>query len=191
MFETSVIEMSRTALETNLGFIRDLIGSERKLSCVVKGNAYGHGIEEYIPLAEQCGVDHFSVFSADEAVLVFQAKRKSTEVVIMGSVDDDALAWAIDNGIEFWVFEAGRLEQALKLAQDMGKKAKIHIELETGMNRTGFSSHSLNKVIEILSSAWGQFELKAQSLQAIGGNKVQSKDSFCIGWYERGYSVDF
>jgi alanine racemase len=174
MFETSVIEMSRTALETNLGFIRDLIGSERKLSCVVKGNAYGHGIEEYIPLAEQCGVDHFSVFSADEAVLVFQAKRKSTEVVIMGSVDDDALAWAIDNGIEFWVFEAGRLEQALKLAQDMGKKAKIHIELETGMNRTGFSSHSLNKVIEILSSAWGQFELKGICTHFAGAENISN-----------------
>jgi alanine racemase len=132
VFETSFIELNRNALKANLSFIRDHIGDERKLSCVVKGNAYGHGIEQYVPLAEAEGVDHFSVYSADEAQRVFTVKKSNTEIMIMGAVDGDALKWAIENGIEFWVFETERLIEALKFAEELGIKAKMHLELETG-----------------------------------------------------------
>ena len=68
MFETSRIELSRAALEGNLRFLKKQIGSKVVFSSVIKGNAYGHGIPLFIPMAEACGVRHFSVFSADEAV---------------------------------------------------------------------------------------------------------------------------
>lgn len=174
MFETSLIEIERSALQSNLRFIRKLIGPTRKLSCVIKGNAYGHGIEEYVPLAEQCGVDHFSVFSADEAERVYNVKNPKSDIVIMGSVDDGALAWAIDNGIEFWVFELGRLTKALNLAKDLGKKAKIHVELETGMNRTGFHHESLEKVIELLKSAQDHFKLKGICTHFAGAENIEN-----------------
>jgi alanine racemase len=43
----------------------------------------------------------------------------------------------INNDVEFLFFDKGRLTKAAKL-QKMHKKAIIHIEVETGMNRTGF-----------------------------------------------------
>ena len=144
MFETSIIEINKSALDANLKFIRKQIGN-RKLSCVVKGNAYGHGMEEYVPIAEQLGVNHFAVYSADEAERIHSIKHPKTEIMIMGSVDDAALAWAIENGIECWMFELDRLEKAIELAVNLDKKALIHIELETGMNRTGFKAKNLDK----------------------------------------------
>jgi alanine racemase len=35
---------------------------------VIKANAYGHGIEDLLPMIEACGVDHFSVFSVEAEV---------------------------------------------------------------------------------------------------------------------------
>jgi len=113
MFEPTHIELEKSCLTHNLSFVRNHMGKERKLSCVVKGNAYGHGIEEYVPLAEECGVNHFSVYSTDEAQRVFNVKHPDTEIMIMGAVDDGAVAWAIDNDIEFWIFELERLDKAL------------------------------------------------------------------------------
>ena len=118
------------------------------MSSVVKGNAYGHGIDPFVQLAAECGLRHFSVFSADEAYIVHQNTRdRDITIMIMGMIPDEALEWVIDNGIEFFVFETDRLEKAMRAAEKVGKKAKIHLELETGMNRTGLNEPQLLEAI--------------------------------------------
>lgn len=151
MFESSFIEISRSAVFQNIRFIRNFLNPGVKLSCVVKGNAYGHGIEEYIPIAEEAGIDHFSVFSADEALKVKEVCGENTTVMIMGFIENDELGWAIENGVEFYVFDLDRLEAAISVAKTLNKKCRIHIEVETGMNRTGFDTKGLNKAIDLIS----------------------------------------
>ncbi|GGK36998.1 MULTISPECIES: alanine racemase [Flavobacteriaceae] len=151
MFYTSYIEISKSALHHNLNFLNNHILKNVKVSSVVKGNAYGHGIEFYIPLAESCGINHFSVFSADEAYRVQKASINKNTIMIMGLVEDEQLAWAIENEIEFYVFEFDRLEKATELAKKIKKKATIHIELETGMNRTGFIQKDIGKITKFIT----------------------------------------
>ncbi len=76
VYQTSVLEISKSALQKNLAFIRKVIGKKPVLSCVVKGNAYGHDIKTYVPLAEECGMNHFSVFSDYEAAQVHKVSNK-------------------------------------------------------------------------------------------------------------------
>ncbi len=147
---TSIIELDQSALRSNIDFLRSQFGPEVKISSVVKGNAYGHGIDEFIPMAEQCGIDHFSVFSADEAHSVWKNKEKYTRVMIMGYVDNSALEWAIENEIEFYVFELERLINTIDIARKIGKPALIHLDAETGMNRTGLSQKSLSKAVKLI-----------------------------------------
>jgi len=45
MLHSSYIELNKTALTNNINFIKTLLPSTTQLSAVVKGNAYGHGIE--------------------------------------------------------------------------------------------------------------------------------------------------
>lgn len=173
MFSSSVIEISRSALEHNLGFFRRFVGDGVELSCVVKGNAYGHGIEQYVPLAEACGVDHFSVFGAKEALRVVEVlERPETRVAIMGYIDDEELAWAIERGIELWVFERARLEAALAAAAAVGRPARIHLELETGLNRTGFDGRELTAVARALKAAPQQVELCGVCTHLAGAESV-------------------
>jgi alanine racemase len=172
MFETSIIEIEQAALENNLSFIRELTGPDRLVSSVVKGNAYGHGIEEYVPLAESCGIDHFSVYSTDEAQRVFEVKQPSTRIMIMGSVDDGGLAWAIDNGIEVWVFELERLQKAIRLAEDLGKPVKLHVEVETGMHRTGFESSELKQAAKLIQENADHLEFTGLCTHFAGAESV-------------------
>lgn len=174
MFETSFIELNQNALRKNLSFIRQHIGEKRKLSCVIKGNAYGHGIEEYVPLAEKEGVDHFSVYSTDEALRVFNVKKPSTEIMIMGSVDDKGLEWAIKNSIEVWVFELERLQKASDFARVHNTQAKIHLELETGMHRTGFDDTNLPEAISLLKENKALFTLKGICTHFAGAESISN-----------------
>lgn len=135
----SYIELNREALKNNIRFLRKQAIKPIKFSSVIKGNAYGHGISTYLPMAEECGFDHFSVFSADEAFAAYSYRnRESTDIMIMGMIRDDELEWAIANGIEFYLFELERLQAAIDKAKSMGEKAKVYLQIETGMNRTGF-----------------------------------------------------
>ncbi len=154
MFESSRIELSKEALQNNLRFILDLLPSTCTFSSVVKGNAYGHGIELYVPLAAACGINHFSTFSADEAYDVNRALADSpAHVMIMGDLDADAMEWAIRNGISFWIFDLGRLHEALVAAEKLRLPARIHLEAETGMNRNGLNSKDLTQALEMCHTA--------------------------------------
>jgi len=143
MLYSSYIELSKSALHKNIKFIRNLIGPDVQYSSVIKGNAYGHGIKEFVPLAEQCGVRHFSVFSADEAKAALENRQENSHICIMGSIDNDELEWAIENEISFYLFENERLNGAINASKKIGKPALIHLELETGLNRTGLQKDQL------------------------------------------------
>lgn len=151
MNSTSYIELSREAYESNLQFLKSFIKKETRISSVVKGNAYGHGVKDFVPMAESLGIDHFSVHSTDEAMEVLDAKNnRDTEIMIMGYIDNDDILWAIANDISFFVFEFDRVKTAAEIAKSTNKKARIHIELETGMNRTGFDGEEVNRLIPLI-----------------------------------------
>ncbi len=150
MNQTSHIEISRSAYKHNIKHLRSIIGKGVRLTSVVKGNAYGHGVSNIVPLAEDAKVNHFAVFSASEAFDVFNVASPKSDIMIMGYINDDQLEWAIENGIEFYVFDIFRLQKAIELSKRIGKPARIHIEAETGFHRTGFEYDKLPQVVAIL-----------------------------------------
>ncbi|MDY0077839.1 MAG: alanine racemase, partial [Bacteroidales bacterium] len=112
----SEIELSISAMQHNLHFIKKFVKKNVKISSVIKGNAYGHGIEIYVPAAEQCGIDHFAVFSVDEAIRAAKVKRQETELMIMGWIPENEMPWVLQNNVQFWIFETGRLSYSLEMA---------------------------------------------------------------------------
>jgi alanine racemase len=150
MHRNSIIELNQKAYQNNLAFLKKMLGEKVILSSVVKGNAYGHGIKEFVSMAFQNGVSHFSVFDVEEAKIVFDTLQNQVTIMIMGFVADDDLPWVIENEIEFFVFERYRLAMATKSAKKLKIKAKVHIEIETGMNRTGFAKNELSRLSKYL-----------------------------------------
>ncbi|MCC5941430.1 MAG: alanine racemase [Balneolaceae bacterium] len=137
--QPSHIELDKAALVNNIRFLKERAENGVRLSSVIKGNAYGHGISAFLPMAEEAGFDHFSVFSANEAEAAIRFRNNpDTRVMIMGMIRNEELEWAIEQGVEFYIFEEERLKSAAAIAKKAGKKASVHLQIETGMNRTGF-----------------------------------------------------
>jgi len=73
--------------------------------------------------------------------------------MIMGFIDLDELHWAVENDVQFYAFEPGRLRAAVEAARKIGRPARVHLELETGMNRTGLGGEELREGIDIVNDA--------------------------------------
>ncbi|WP_162415391.1 alanine racemase [Cyclobacterium roseum] len=157
---SSRIELKQSAYKSNVNFIRKKIGEKPILSSVVKANAYGHGIESFVPMAEKCGINHFCVASSFEAEQVLSVCKPESQILIMGIIYEEDLEWAVAHDIAFFVYYFDRLPKALEAAKKVGKKAKIHLEVETGANRTGMNAKEFPKSIAFLkkNEEWLVFE---------------------------------
>lgn len=169
---TSLLEIKSDAIRNNILFLQSTYGNETRISVVVKGNAYGHGIETVLPVFENSGVDHFSVFSCEEAQRVFLVKSKRSTLMIMGYIDAPDLEWVIKNKVEFYIFEPGFLEKAIQVSKRIGLKAKVHLEIETGMYRTGMTRRELSRAIEILDSGKNYIEVAGISTHLAGAESI-------------------
>ena len=189
MFNTSIIYLNRKAVIKNFEFIKSFYGEGIKISSVVKGNAYGHGIEQYVPLALEAGIDHFSVFSADEALRVYSVVKDTANIMIMSSIDDDALIWAIQNGVEFYIISYESFKQTVLLAQKIGRKANIHLEIETGMHRIGIDQKDLNKIVNEIPRYQDNLCIKGVSTHYAGAESIANhvRVSKQISKYNRKY----
>ena len=168
------IEISRSAVKHNLDFLKKMIGEEVLFTSVVKGNAYGHGIEEYCSLAMEAGVKNFCTYSADEAYRVWKATEGKAKIIVMGYKSIEALEWMIANGIEFFVFEEDFLKEAKKVAERVRKTAEIHLEIETGMNRTGIEVERLDPILEYINEHADQLHLAGICTHFAGAESISN-----------------
>lgn len=150
MTDSSIITLDEKSLQNNVAFLKKKMGPKVIISAVVKANAYGHGIEQIVPLFEKYGINHYSVFSYSEAIRVFNSLSEPKPIMIMGWIADENMADVIRKGIEFYIFNLERLDIALACAKKLKLKANIHLEAETGMNRTGLNTDELNTAISII-----------------------------------------
>lgn len=173
MEHTSRVILDPDALAFNMNFLQKEMGPKVLISSVVKGNAYGHGIETYVPIAESCGIRHFSVFNYSEACRVQRSLSKRIPIMVMGHLPEADLEQAILNELEFFVFDFKRLQAAIYTARGLGKKALVHIELETGMNRTGFTKKVLlDQVVPFLLEHKAHYVLKGVCTHFAGAESI-------------------
>ena len=173
MHNNSHLELDPKAYKTNIDFLRKHFHKGVLFSSVVKGNAYGHSIEKLVEIALAEQVKHFSVFDSNEARRVKAVVGDQATVMIMGWLSsEDDLYWIIQNDIEFFVFEKHRLTSALTIAKKIGIKAIVHIEVETGMNRTGFNSSELKWVQDFLVKNSEFIEFKGLCTHFAGAESI-------------------
>jgi len=139
-------------LTNNAEFLKELLGEKTAISAVVKGNAYGHGVSVVTPVLEKAGIRHFSVYSSSEARDTHEFLSPGSTLMIMGYVDPGDLDWVLEHRVEFYVSGPSLLEQVIERATRLEKQALIHLELETGMYRTGCTVKDLKRMIPLLCS---------------------------------------
>lgn len=132
-------EIDVTAIEHNLDSIRRAAGSAR-IMAVVKANAYGHGVEQVSHTCQEWGVDYFGVASLEEALELRQAGI-TAPVLALGYLPETSAGIAVAANVTPCIFTADAALAFSKAAQAAGKKARVHIKIDTGMGRLGFKIH--------------------------------------------------
>ncbi len=125
-------------MQANIETLRDQVAPSR-LCMVVKGNAYGHGYDPIVPLAEAAGIRQFAVFSAREAHGFLQASDGKSRLMVMGHAAHENLDWIVEQGVEPWLNDPDDWPVVQAAANAQQRVVRIHLELETGMHRTGLT----------------------------------------------------
>src|SRR5690625_7322888 len=82
------------------------------------------------------------------------------------------MKWAIQNEVEFYLFEPRRMKAAAKSARQLGKKAKVHIQLETSMNREGFSEEEWENTFKYIENRPDLFECRGICTHLAGAETI-------------------
>ncbi len=146
--------IDREALVGNFNILRKSITEKApntELISVVKADAYGHSCELCAPPLAAAGCRRFAVSSIGEASALRHILDRNgytnTEILILGYTPPEHAAFLAENRITQCVFS---LDYAKELSAALNSKIKIHIKLDTGMNRLGIRAESDT---EILSAA--------------------------------------
>lgn len=137
--------MSPASLRIDLGAIAHNTSvlkaeaGDARLMCVVKANAYNHGVERVVPVMEAAGADAFGVATFKEAEQVAQL----TQLPV--------LAWMWTPGEEIPEdIEIGAPGLAhLRWLNKQGVKAPVHLLVDTGMNRSGIDEEDWAEAFEL------------------------------------------
>ena len=128
------VEIDLAAIEANA---RRLAGVTRaSLMAVVKANGYGHGAVETAKAAGRGGASWLGVARADEALELRQA-GVGLPILVLGPAPGGRLAELIANGVSLTVGDLDHIRAAAAAARAQNAIAKVHLKLDTGMNRLG------------------------------------------------------
>ena len=130
-------EIDLDAIAHNLKNIRSITEKGAKIMCVVKADAYGHGFYAVAKTMRENGADAFAVATFEEARLL-RNRGFSEMILILGAADKQFAKEIVNLELSATVFDTDFAKALSDAATNLGKKARIHIKLDTGMSRIGF-----------------------------------------------------
>ena len=137
-------EVSLANLDHNAEQIKKLIG-KIKFMAVIKANAYGYGLEEIGKrLKDNKNIDYFGVNTVEEGELLRTLGVKKPILVLSANIDKNNLERIHKNDLEI---ELGS-EYLMNIIKDFKKEVKVHIKVDTGINRLGFVQDELEEALE-------------------------------------------
>jgi len=126
------------AIDANLKQFRRLLKPEVKIMAIVKANAYGHGLFEVAEQAIHSGASYLGVATLDEAITL--RRRGIIHPIVMLSIaGKDEMHDLIKNKIGVCIGSEEGYRLALRTAGILNRKALVHIKVDTGLNRLGFT----------------------------------------------------
>lgn len=124
------------ALRNNYRLVKEHVPSTVNVMCVIKADGYGHGMLETAQALSEAGAKHFAVAIPEEGVLL-REKGIQGEILVLGAATPRAAAEAIRHSLSQTVFTPEMVHLLEKEAVRLQTDAKVHIKLDTGMNRIG------------------------------------------------------
>lgn len=188
------VEVNLGYIEHNIKEITKLINSDVKILAVVKADSYGHGSVMSASTLLASGVHMFGVASVDEGIQLREAGIEAP-ILVLGDTPEWAFESAVENDISLSVFTEDHLRVCSHIKEKLNIQPKVHIKVNTGMNRIGVSYKQAIGFIqkafdENIVEVKGVFTHLACADEAISTNKQIER---WLSIYEKfkDYEVDF
>ena len=147
----TILEVNLGAMVANLNHYRSMLHPETKMVCMVKASAYGAGSYEIAKTLQEHRVDYLAVAVADEGVEL--RKAGITASIIIMDPELTAFKTMFDYKLEPEVYNFHLLDALVKAAEKEGMtNFPVHIKLDTGMHRLGFSEKEIPLLIRRLKN---------------------------------------
>ena len=134
----SWVEINLDYLAQNIKAIRKQTPKNIKLLAVVKADAYGHGAVMLAPTLLASGADMLGVASIDEGADLRNAKI-TADILVLGAVPVWAVESAVKLDLAISIFSKEHILACRQAFERTGIKPKVHVKIDTGMNRIGVS----------------------------------------------------
>src|SRR5262245_36614376 len=139
----AVVSLSR--LRANLAAVKALATPARVMA-VLKANAYGHGLEA-VARCLAPDADAFGVALVEEGIAL-RRLGIPTPILVMGGIWTRQIPLFLDHGLTFTVPSVARLRDIEEAAAAVGRKARVHLKIDTGMERIGVHYYSAEGLLD-------------------------------------------
>lgn len=138
-FKRVTAKVNLDAIVHNYNEIRKNLPKDIKIMGIIKADAYGHGA---LPVARElnsCHIDMFGVATIQEGISL-RKNGITNPMLILGFTGEEDYADLVEYDLIQTVYEKSMAIRLNEVAANHSKKAKIHIKIDTGMGRLGFST---------------------------------------------------
>ena len=144
------VEIDTAQFKKNLAAVRKRIGS--RLFCLpVKANGYGHGLCQIAKIAEDAGVDYLGVACLKEAAEL-RLNGISLPILIFGAIHEDQIEDLLILDLEFTISSKYKAQLVSQKCAPLGRKCRVHLEIDTGMRRTGVRPENALELLAFVES---------------------------------------
>ena len=145
------MEVFTDALRHNFEVVRFLVGRKRDILAVIKADAYGHGAVRAAEIYRELGCRHFAVARLCEALELREAGI-TEYILILGQEPESSANAVVEHGLTCACAELSFARELSREAASRGRRAKVHIKVNTGMGRLGFLPEDVGRAAEELFS---------------------------------------
>ena len=139
------------ALRHNIQNIQNRLHNGCRMMAVMKGDGYGHGLQQIYPTLRDAGITDFAVAIWEEGRMLRQAGCID-QILILGDTCDDCLEQLVIHKLTPAVFCVETAEKLNEIAKKHGCIQPVHLKIDTGMSRIGFpADHRAMAPIEAIS----------------------------------------
>ncbi len=142
----TLVEVNLTRLAENFRAIQQHVAPSLVMP-ILKANAYGHGLIKVAQLMQELGADYIGVAMLEEGILL-REKGIKTPILVLGGILGNQIPHFIEHNLTICASSIEKIQQPSQIAQQMEKTAKVHLKIDTGMERVGVHDYSAGKFLE-------------------------------------------
>lgn len=140
------VEVDLERLTENLRAIQVATAPARVIP-ILKANAYGHGMVEVARHMESLGVDYLGVAVLEEGILL-REQGITASILVLGGILGNQVPLFLEHDLTLTASSIEKLQQTDDAARHMGVTAKVHLKIDTGMERIGVHYYSAESFLE-------------------------------------------